>query len=63
MQKKAGEGYENYNIQLVLFFGEDESKIEFTELGILLADGSECFIKGWNELSKKCNSFVKNYSR
>ena len=26
--------------------GENESKFQFTDHGILLADGSECFIKG-----------------
>ena len=53
MQKKAGEGYENYNMKMVISMGEDEKKIVFTDHGILLADGSECFIKGKLGLKKK----------
>merc|ERR1712241_826135 len=40
VQKKAGEGYENYNMKMVLSMGEDERKIVFTDHGILLDDGS-----------------------
>ena len=45
-QERAGGGYENFNIKILVTMGEDESKFQFTDHGILLADGSACFIKG-----------------
>ena len=48
VQNNAGCGpSEHYNVKTTLAFGEAEAKIEFKEHGILLADGSQCFFKGW----------------
>jgi len=45
--RNAGSGEsEHYNVRTTFAFGEGEAKMEFIEHGILLSDGSQCFLKG-----------------
>ena len=47
VQRNAGSGEsDHYNVRTTFAFGEGETKMDFIEHGILLSDGSKCFLKG-----------------